>query len=89
MGVSRNPPISKNLIPLSIIMMCECPALLLAGSLILKETKAHYLISLLIIHGGPSPHFSFINKGYVHSWHVTQSLPMRLCNITHHSDWFL
>jgi hypothetical protein len=30
-GVFKNLPISKNLIPLSVIMMCECPALL-AGS---------------------------------------------------------
>ena len=40
MGVFKNPSISLNLIPLSVIMMCECPALLLVGSLILKETKA-------------------------------------------------
>ena len=42
MGIFKNPSISLSLIPLSVIMMCECPALLLAGSLILKETKALY-----------------------------------------------
>jgi len=41
-GVFKNSPISKNLVPLSVIMMYKCPALLLAGSLILKETKAYY-----------------------------------------------
>src|ERR1700685_1672942 len=33
---------SLNLISLSVIMMCECPASLLVGSLILKETKVLY-----------------------------------------------
>ena len=42
MGVLKNPPISENLIPLTLIMICECQALLLAGSPILKETKAHF-----------------------------------------------
>ena len=42
MGVFKNPSVSSSLIPLSVIMMCECPALLLVGSLILKETKASY-----------------------------------------------
>jgi len=42
MGVFKNPSMNLSLIPLSVIMMCECPALLLVGSLILKETKALY-----------------------------------------------
>jgi len=46
MGVLKNPPTPKNLISLSGIMVCEWPALLLADSPILKETKAHF-ISLL------------------------------------------
>ena len=70
-GVFKNLPIPKNLISLSpIIMVCECPALLLVGFSYIKREQSTQFISLIIL-VGPSPHFSFINKRYVHSWHVT------------------
>jgi len=48
-GVFKNPPTSKNLISLMLIMVYECPALLLAGSLILEEDKAQNSFLLLLL----------------------------------------
>jgi hypothetical protein len=48
------------------------PSIIIGWFSYIKGDQSTILISLPNTPEGPSPHFSFTNKGFVHFWHVTQ-----------------